>query len=235
MPARWMPARLASAQRQARQGAFTLVELLVALFVMALLAVLGSRALDSMVHTQDITRTRSDEVLSLSLGLTQWMADLDALQETQRLPSLDYTGRALRLTRRDAYEPDARRVVAWSSRAVDGKNRWLRWQSGLLHTRAELDTAWMAAALWAQNPDDAARRVEVVVADIDQWQLYYFRGGSWTNPLSSDAAGASTANAATAPGLPDGIRLELSLSAPQALSGKVIRDWIRPSFSASSP
>jgi general secretion pathway protein J len=39
--------------------------------------------------------------------------------------------------------------------------------------------------LWAQNPGEAERLREVIIAPMTSWQIVYFRGGAWTNPLSS--------------------------------------------------
>jgi general secretion pathway protein J len=218
-------------------GGFTLIELLVALSVMAVLAVLGSRALDGMTRAQAQLQQRADQVLALQAGLGQWEADLAAVYETRRVSALDFDGRALRLTRRDVFQPDALRVVAWSQRSLGGQLRWLRWQSPPLMTRGELDTAWLQAAAWAQNPDDAARRAEVTIADIERWQIYFYRGDAWTNPLSTAISGG-TANTVT-PGspalgdVPDGVRLELTLASGQALSGRITRDWVRPVLGGS--
>ena len=46
---------------------------------MALLAALAWRGLDGMVRGKQITEARSDEVLTLQVGLAQWTADLTAL------------------------------------------------------------------------------------------------------------------------------------------------------------
>ena len=219
-------------RRVPRRGGFTLIELLVALSVMAVLAVLGSRALDGMTRAQAQLQQRADQLLALQAGLGQWEADLAAVYETRRVSALDFDGRAMRLTRRDVFQPDALRVVAWSQRPLDGQLRWLRWQSPLLMTRGDLDTAWQQAAAWAQNPGDAARKAEVVIADIERWQIYFYRGDAWTNPLSSasttGAADPAVPGSPTLTDVPDGVRLELTLAAGQALSGKLTRDWVRP-------
>ena len=82
------------AQRRARhrvkptQG-FTLVELLVALALMALMAGLSWRGLDGMTRAQTQMRQNSDDVLTLQAGLAQWSADLDALAQQPGTPSLD--------------------------------------------------------------------------------------------------------------------------------------------------
>ena len=218
-----------------RNGGFTLIELLVALSVMAVLAVLGSRALEGMTRAQTQLQQRADQILALQAGLGQWEADLAAIYETRRVSALDFDGRAMRLTRRDVFQPDALRVVAWSQRTLDGQLRWLRWQSPPLMTRGELDTAWLQAAAWAQNPGDAARQAEVSIADIERWQIYFYRGDAWTNPLSTaSTTGAVTSTTPGSPALtevPDGVRLELTLAPGQALSGKITRDWVRPLLS----
>lgn len=222
---------------RARHAGFTLVELLVALFALALLAMLSWRGLDGMSRAQSVTAARADEVLALQTGLAQWSADLEAIVPVPHVSPLEWNGSVLRMTRRGPLSAgDGLRVAAWTRR--DGQ--WLRWQSGPLVTRAEVDEAWMQAAAWAQNPGDAQRRQEVAVTPLLEWQVFYFRGDSWTNPLSSDAAtgsaGAAAAAAAAAAGLagrsvqamPDGVRLVLMLPEGRAISGRIVRDWVRP-------
>lgn len=213
---------------------FTLIELLVAISVMALMSVLSWRGLDGMTRAQAQTQQHANEVLTLQTGLAQWAADLDALMPGSQLPALDWDGRVLRMTRRSAAsEADGLLVVAWSRRMIDGTGQWLRWQSPALRSRAELQQAWQQAALWAQNPGDEEKKREVAISPLTQWQLYYFRGDAWSNPLSSDAsAAAAVASAANATPLnatvPEGVRLVLTLPAGQALSGTITRDWVRP-------
>jgi general secretion pathway protein J len=213
-----------------RVKGFTLIELLVAIGLMALMAALSWRGLDGMTRAQTQMRQHSDAVLTLQAGLAQWGADLDALATQPNTPSLDWDGRALRLLRASTATPgEGLRVVAWSRRTIDGAGQWLRWQSPPLTTRAELQLAWQQAALWGQNPSDEARTREVRVAALDQWQIFYFRDNAWSNPQSS-AGAPGAVQAATAALIPDGVRLELTLSAGQAISGRVTRDWVRPTL-----
>ena len=226
-----------------RTRGFTLVELMVALFAMALLAVLSWRGLDGMARARDITQQRSDEVLALQVGLAQWSADLEGIIELRGMKSLDWNGRVLRMTRRSSASPaDGVLVVGWTLRPAQGRSMWLRWQSPPATTRGEIEEAWQRADQWARNPgtDDAAR--EVAVTPLDDWQLFYFRDNAWTNPQSSDVTSTSIAQvqspqggAAPAPGrggsaqnLPDGVRLVLALPAGGAITGTVTRDWARP-------
>lgn len=227
-----------------KSAGFTLIELMVAIAIMALLALLSWRGLDGMTRVQSQTQSKTDGVLALQAGLAQWQTDLDALTRLPQITgagnignTLDYDGQVLRLMRRyaEASTPASQetagqratesiRVVAWSQRDVEGKPRWLRWQSPALSTRAELQAAWVEAAQWSQNPSEAQRKREVVVAAIDKWQIYYYRNNAWSNAQSSADAAADSANAS----LPDGVRLVLTLSPDQALVGNITRDWISP-------
>lgn len=221
----------------ARQRGFTLIELLVALSIMAVMAVLSWRGLDGMTRTQSQVRQHSNEVLTLQAGLAQWGADLDALARQPGVATLDWDGRALRVLRRSATQAgDGLTVVAWSRRSIAGVGQWLRWQSAPVTTRGELLVAWQKAAQWGQNPSDEDRLKEVQIVPIDQWQIFYYRGGAWSNPLSSDGAATTTAGAAVGSGslaVPDGVRLVLELSAGQAISGSLTRDWVTPGLGGS--
>lgn len=207
---------------------FTLIELLVAVGLLALMAALSWRGLDGMTRSQAQMRQYSDEVYALQAGLAQWGADLDALVVQPNTASLDWDGRALRILRRSNVDPGAGLiVVAWSRRSVEGQGRWLRWQSPPLQTRGELQLAWQKAAQWAQSPGEDDLQREVRIAALDQWQIYYYRSGAWSNPMSSAGNAADTRPGAEAP-VPDAVRLVLTLTAGQALTGTLTRDWIRP-------
>ena len=230
-----------------RPRGFTLIELLVALSVMALLALLSWRGLDGMARAQTGMRERMDGIAGLQNGLGQWSADLDAVMETAQVNPIDYDGTVLRLTRRDtSSEGSPLRVVGWAlvagSRAGSSGD-WARWQSLPLHTRSDLQQAWTQVQRWARNSGDADRSRAVSIAGLDQWQIFYYRNGAWSNPLSTASSRDAVAPASPGPGvspgatavtaiapLPDGIRLVLTLSAAQPLKGVLVKDWIRPTF-----
>lgn len=206
---------------------FTLVELLVAISLMALMAVLAWRGLDGMTRAQSQLRQQADDVLALQSALAQWTADLDALAVQPNASSLDWDGRALRLLRRDAAgAADGLRVVAWARRGTSRDGVWLRWQSPPVNSHGALQTAWQSAALWGQNPSSEDQRREVLLVPLAAWQIFFYRGDTWTNPLSS--AGSATDDKATSSNLPDGVRLVLTLPTGQSVSGSLTRDWVRP-------
>ena len=106
---------------------FTLVELLVALAILALMALLSWRGIDGMVRAQEQTRQRSDQLLVLQAALTQWGTDLDALLPLPHTTPLDWDGQVLRITRRSTAMPDeGALVVAWARRDVGGTSQWLQ-------------------------------------------------------------------------------------------------------------
>jgi general secretion pathway protein J len=238
-----------------RLAGFTLVELMVALFVLALVAVLSWRGLDGMVRAQETTQARADEIHALQIGLAQWSTDLDALVQLPQLPGLDWNGRVLRLTRpASTAAGDGVVVVGWSRRVQGGLPLWMRWQSPPLTTRGQVEDAWARADAWAQGQGGTEDAAAVAVTVLQDWQVFYYRSNAWTNPLSSDATQADPTPAAGTPQnpassptsptppararpntrgpvLPDGIRIVLTLSGAQAITGDLVIDWVRPTVS----
>ncbi len=207
---------------------FTLIELMLAIAVMGLMAVLSWRGLDGMVRAQEQTRQRADQLLVLQAALGQWGADLDALLPLPHTTPIDWDGLVLRMTRRGQGNGDeGALVVAWARRNVGGQDQWLRWQSPALRTRAQWQQAWQQAALWARNPGDAERRAEVALLPLASWNIYFYRDNAWSNPMSSSGPPPGDA-AATGVLLPDGVRLQLELPPGQALAGPLTRDWVNP-------
>ena len=217
-------------------GGFTLIELLVAISVMSLLAVLSWRGLDGMARAQAQTSLRADQILTLQVGLAQWKVDLDALSQTSQVIPLDWDGRVLRLTRRTATPGNGLMVVAWIRRA-DEEGQWLRWQSQVVRTSVGWTDAWSRAGVWAQSATTLGASGEVSITPLQEWQIFYFRGNAWTNPMSSP--GQQPARSSTQPTpqtvsvavIPDGIRLVLVLPASQAIRGKLTVDWVNPILS----
>jgi general secretion pathway protein J len=221
--------------RRATLRGFTLVELLVALFALALLAIMSWRGLDGMARAQAQTEARADEALTLQVGLAQWAADLDALVQLPQHAAIEWNGRVLRMTRRSTTAAtDGVLVVGWTRRVVNGAGTWLRWQSPQVVTRGDLDAAWQQPDIWSANPGDEQTRREVAIVPLDEWQIFFFRQDAWTNPLSSDIQGGAPAGTPvagrTVPVIPDGVRLVLALPPGTSITGTLTRDWVRPTL-----
>lgn len=224
--------------RRLTQKGFTLIELLIAITLMAVLAGLSWRGIDGLMRTRDVTQTRVNQVAVVQMVLAQWQADLDAMQTSSVSASgLQWDGRVLRMVRRasnwraDGSDPGLW-VVGWTRRAIgsgdDNTGQWVRWQSPNLQDTAQLKEAWSQAEQWGQNPssNDAVR--ETSLLPLLQWQITYFRGNAWTNPLSS--ADGKTNDASNAE-LPDAIRLQVDLPNSTGVNGRLTLDWVRPNFS----
>lgn len=158
-------------------GGFTLVEVLVALFALAVLASLAWQGLSMLVGARDATARSLAATQRLNSVVLQWEQDLQALVDTEVVPALQFDGRALRLTRRGRVAADGVVLVVWS--LEDG--RWRRWAAPPLLAMADLQEAWLRSQqLAADDPG------QVLLAEgVAGWQLYFHRGGSWSNAQST--------------------------------------------------
>ena len=224
--------------RRHPQKGFTLIELLIAITLMAVLAGLSWRGIDGLMRTRDVTQTRVNQVAEVQTVLAQWQADLDALQTSSvSVSGLQWDGRVLRMVRRasswraDGSDPGLW-VVGWTRRAVgtadNSTGQWVRWQSPNLQDAAQLKEAWAQAEQWGQNRSDNEALRETPLLPLLRWQITYFRGNAWTNPLSS--ADGKTNDASNAE-LPDAIRLQVDLPISTGVNGRLTLDWVRPNFS----
>lgn len=195
---------------------FTLVEVLVALVIMSLLALMAWQGVDGMLRARDISQQRLETTLRVNTALAQWQQDLAAIQTSAAVPDLRFDGAALQLTRRT---PDGLQVVVWSLRS----GRWLRWAGKSMATQRELQESWLAS----QQLQGAEPSQLMVLEGIESWQVYFFRGNAWSNAQSSaDAAQGGASAPTTGAILPNGVRLLLTFAPGSGLAGTLTRDTV---------
>lgn len=154
---------------------FTLIEVLVAMMIMAIMAMMSWRGMDAIVRTRDISQTQLERTMRLQTVMSQWEQDLAAVQDVGGVPALRFDGATLRLTRR---RPDGMQVVAWSKQG----NAWARWESGVSTQLSELQDSYMRSLQLQSNSPGIVRAIE----GVSGWQVYFYRGNGWSNAQSSD-------------------------------------------------
>jgi general secretion pathway protein J len=214
-----------------RPQGFTLIEVLIALVLVSVMALLAWRGVEGMSRAAHQTQAYEADAQRLETTLAQWRADLDALIDTGLVKALDFDGQRLRLTR-SSNEPSAGVVVvAWTLQA--GKVE--RFAAPVVTDRSALQAAWLEAERWGRTPlpEDAKRTASLIPAV--SWQVFYFRGDAWSNPLSSGAGAAVSGSGvlATRESMPDGVRLIIELPAASSFAGKLTRDWVQPALGAT--
>jgi general secretion pathway protein J len=198
------------------QSGFTLVEVLVALVLMAVLSGMAWQGLDGISRARTASQARVEQTLRLNTVLAQWEQDLQSVFDTSLVPALAFDGVTLRLVRRHA---DGLQVVAWSLR----EQRWLRWTGAVVTQPAALRESWLASQQLLGN-ETAQLRMQDGLAS---WQVYFYRGNAWSNAQSSAGAVAPAPSvpvpvAARTP-LPTGVRIVLAFEGA-GLSGSLTRD-----------
>ena len=190
--------------RPLRNGGLTLIELLVAITVLAFIAVLGWRGLDSIVRarialTEDLEKTRG-----MQLAFAQLQSDCAHLASTAILEDrLRLSIDAGRLTMvRTVFadnQPSRLQVVTYAVR--DGK--LTRRETAATRDLSVLDTMWRNSA----NDLDTTPAV-TMQSDVTALTMRLWVNGGWRSDYIAPAQ-AATAGTATDASLPTGLEVKL--------------------------
>ena len=207
---------------RAKQG-FTLVEVLVALLVMAIMAGMAWQGVDGIVRSRDSSQARLEQTLRLNTVVAQWDQDMASIQDTAVVAqSLSCDGATLRLTRGT---PTGLQVVVWAMRPAAPGMALVRWAGPPVTTVGDLQDSWLRSR---QLPDDDARSLRVLTG-LTGWQVYFFITNAWANcqstgdvapPLASPTSGVAPPRIA----LPKGVRVVFSFAPESGLTGDLTRD-----------
>lgn len=157
-----------------RVAGFTLVEVMVALLIMAVLTTMAWQGIDGMVRARDGAQRSGEAALRLGTVLAQWEQDLTQIQQSNAAPGLKFDGASLRMTRRG---PGGIQLVVWTLQ----EGTWYRWAAPPVTRIQDLQEWWIRSQQWSAIQGDALKMLE----QVESQQIYFFRGNSWSNAQST--------------------------------------------------
>jgi len=197
---------------------FTLVEVLVALVVMATMAGMAWRGIDALVKSREIAQARLAQTARLQTVLAQWEVDLRALQDSHSpVQPLAFDGGNLVLTRQATA---GLQVVVWSLR--EG-SLW-RWESPPQRTIENMEDQRQRGLQQLAQRNPALRAFDGVAG----WQFYCYWGNAWSNCQSTggtaDGSNAGPVNPKAPTQPPSGLRVAMQFAEGSGLNGTLTRE-----------
>jgi general secretion pathway protein J len=228
-------------RRQSRKhSGFTLVEVLVALMIMALMAAMAWQGVDGVVRSRNDSQARLEQTLRLNTVVAQWEQDLGLVQDTGAAPGLQFDGVSLRMTRS---APGGMQVVVWSLRPsslIGGttgttattanpplKGEVLqRWAGPVVTSKTDLQEQWFRSLQFLGGEPGQLS----TMSGLSTWQIYFFQGNAWANAQSTgNSANPGNPGSGANPGtsgiaLPTGVRLVMTFAEGSGTVGSLTRD-----------
>jgi general secretion pathway protein J len=195
---------------------FTLIELLVAITIMAIVAVLGWRGLDSIIRTRVALTEELASTRGLQLAFAQMQSDCDKIAKADQLGGLDpldvRPGR-LTLVRTVFIENQPSRAQVIAYRVMNGE--LTRRESVATRDLAELNAAWTAALGDAGVLPAVVLHSDVNGMDIRVWD----DGRGWRNAGAGAAPQQSGVVMGSRP--PTGLEVSLYLRGREGSLAKI--------------
>lgn len=156
------------------QRGFTLVEVLVAMFIMAVMAVMAWQGVDAIARSRTVAKASVDRTLRVGTVMAQWQADLRALYPSTAVPPMLLANQIARLVRTT---DDGVQVVAWSVR----NGRLLRWASPSTRLVGELQEYWLRSQQLLGTESTQLPMLD----GVSSWQTYCSDGSPSLNNCES--------------------------------------------------
>ncbi|MFL6675493.1 MAG: type II secretion system protein J [Massilia sp.] len=160
---------------------FTLVELLVAISILAIVAVLGWRGLDSIVRARVALTEQMETTRGMQLAFAQMQSDCEHIASADLLdkrPFLLSADDRITLVRTVFTENEPSRLQVVAYRIVNGT--LTRRESVATRDLAQLDALWNAATTDADTTAPVALQPGVVGMAVLTWQNNSWRQGAQT-------------------------------------------------------
>lgn len=172
---------------------FTLVELLVAISILAIVAVLGWRGLDGIVRARSALTEQMETTRGMQLAFAQLQSDCEHIVEpgtiNQRPRLLTGTDR-ITMVREVFTENQPARLQVVSYRILDGT--LVRRESNVTRDLAQLDALWQAATTNADTSGGVALQSGLTGMQVLVWQ-----NGGWRQAVTTTNANAALVQQST--------------------------------------
>jgi general secretion pathway protein J len=197
-----------------RARGFTLVELLVAISILGMVAVLGWRGLDGIVRARAGLTDQMEVTRGMQLAFAQMQSDCEHLAAADLVgsrPTLVAEEGRLTLVRTVFLENTASRVQVVAYRLVDGV--LLRRESNATRDLSQLDLLWKAAISDTDTTPPVALQSGIAAMQMLVWQ-----NGTWRQSVvTAPAAGGVTIAALVPLGLQVAMQVQ-NVEAPMSKS-----------------
>lgn len=194
-----------------RARGFTLIELLLAISILAIIAVLGWRGLDSIVRSRETLTAGMDQTRGLQLAFAQMQSDCENMADNTLLRNrafLQAEDDRITLVRLVMAENQPTRMQVVSYRVRDGV--LTRRESLATRELTQLDNLWQAAL----GDTDSSMASVALQSNVQGMAMRMWMPGTGATNITAGgwraAAGISTAITASNSNVPTGLEVSLT-------------------------